>query len=255
MMWLQQNRIEFGHWLTGLKNQLKRQLRSWFGNNQKVSGQRLAPVIEPDCWQRRRSQGLWSDGLWSDGIGADWSTGKRPTGKRPTGKRPIGKEPIGEVLQSNYWAASTAPAETLWQIVTDLADLASWHPLITRTNAPIGQCAKPGLIYKAFSRYLPLPTQIFVERVLPGELLSVRLFPLPGLQERVTYRIVSTLCGTCVLYSVTLSGWLSPLAWPMIKPHATRVAAALVQAAEQATLQSPHARRRLCRTVPNDIFS
>ena len=138
--------------------------------------------------------------------------------------------------ESSYWAESTASAETLWKMVTDLADLSTWHPLITSTNAPRGQRAKPGLIYRAVMPYLPISTQIFVERVLPGELLSIRLFPLPGLQERVTYRIVSTLCGTCVLYSITLSGWLSPLAWPMVKPHATKVAAALVEAAEQHML-------------------
>lgn len=157
--------------------------------------------------------------------------------------------------ESSYWAASTAPAETLWQILTDLADIASWHPLIKSTNAPYGQRAKPGLIYRACSRYFPLSTQVFVERVLPGELLSIRLFPLPGLQERVTYRIVSTLCGTCVLYSMTLSGWLSPLAWPMMRPQSGRVAAALVEAAEEAVLQPTDSRRRLYRVNPKtDIF-
>ncbi len=228
IMWLQQNRIGFARWLTGTRDQLQACLCAWAGSFKGEGARKLDPAGDVDRWQWR------SHGLWDQGVTPDW--------------------PLGDVLESNYWAASTAPAETLWQIVTDLADLASWHPLITRTNAPMGQCAKPGLIYKAFSRYLPLPTQIFVERVLPGELLSVRLFPLPGLQERVTYRIVSTLCGTCVLYSVTLSGWLSPLAWPMVKPHATRVAAALVQAAEQATLQPP-SRRRLYRPNPKtDIF-
>lgn len=157
--------------------------------------------------------------------------------------------------ESSYWETSTAPAETLWQIVTDLADIASWHPLIKSTNAPYGQRAKPGLIYRACNRYFPLSTQVFVERVLPGELLSIRLFPLPGLQERVTYRIVSTLCGSCVLYSMTLTGWLSPLAWPMMKPQSGRVAAALVEAAEQAALQPNDPRRRLYRINPKtDIF-
>ena len=165
-----------------------------------------------------RSQGLW-DGSW--GAGAAFPRENR------------------SACESNYWAASTAPAETLWQLVTNLADLNTWHPLITSTNAPRGQRAKPGLIYRAVMPYLPISTQIFVERVLPGELLSIRLFPLPGLQERVTYRIVSTLCGTCILYSTTLSGWLSPLAWPVIKPHATKVAAALVAAAEQHMSGAP----------------
>jgi hypothetical protein len=166
-----------------------------------------------------RQDGLRSQGLWGDST----------------------------LRESNYWTASTAPAETLWQMVNDLADMASWHPLITSTNAPRGQRAKPGLIYRVCSRYLPLSTQIFVERVLPGELLSVRLFPLPGLQERVTYRIISTLCGTCVLYSMTLSGWLSPLAWPMMRPHAPKVAAALVAAAEQAAFEPEGAQRSLYR--------
>ena len=136
--------------------------------------------------------------------------------------------------EHSYWAASTVPAETLWQTVTNLADVAAWPPLITRTNAPQGQRAKPGLIYRAFSRYLPVSTQIFIERVLPGELLSVRVFPLPGLQERATYRIVSTICGTCVFYSVTLSGW---------------------QAAERAAEQPKTARHRLYPLASQDIFS
>jgi len=136
--------------------------------------------------------------------------------------------------EHNYWVTSTVPAETLWKTVANLADIAAWHPLITGTNAPRGQQAKPGLIYRAFSRYLPGSTQVFVERVLPGELLSVRVFPLPGLQERATYRIVSTICGTCVLYSVTLSGWLTPLVWPMVRPQVDQVATALIQAAELA---------------------
>lgn len=157
--------------------------------------------------------------------------------------------------QRNYWTASTAPAEILWKLVIDLANFASWHPLISSTNAPYGQTAKPGLIYRVCSRYFPLSTQVFVERVQPGELLSIRLFPFPGLQERVTYRIVSTICGTCVLYSITLSGWLSPLAWPMMKPHAVKVAAALVQAAEQETLRPSGTRQRLARyNQQSDIF-
>ena len=158
--------------------------------------------------------------------------------------------------ERNYWTASTAPAEILWQMVVDLAGLASWHPLISSTNAPYGQTAKPGLIYRVCSRYFPLSTQVFVERVQPGELLSIRLFPFPGLQERVTYRIVSTICGTCVLYSITLSGWLSPLAWPMMKPHAVKVAAALVQAAEQETMSPTDSKQRLERyNQQSDLFS
>ncbi len=147
-------------------------------------------------------------------------------------------------MERDYIATSTAPAEILWQIVNNLADMDLWHPLITRTNAPRGQRATPGLIYRAFNRYLLLSTQVFVERVLPGELISVRVFSLPGLQERATYRIVSTLCGTCVLYSVTLSGWLSPLVWPVLRPHVNRVASALVQAAEHAVLHPDQKRTR-----------
>ena len=157
--------------------------------------------------------------------------------------------------ERNYWTASTAPAEIIWQMVTDLTRFAAWHPLISSTNVPYGQTAKPGLIYRVCSRYFPISTRVFVERVQPGELLSIRLFPFPGLQERVTYRIVSTICGTCVLYSITLSGWLSPLAWPMMKPHAVKVAAALVQAAEQETISPTDAKQRLALyNQQSDIF-
>ena len=145
----------------------------------------------------------------------------------------LGRTPISHDL---IRATQVASADTLWHMVNDLADLDMWHPLVTGTNAPRGQQPKPGLIYRAMTRYLPISTQVFVERVLPGELVSMRLFPLPGLQERVTYRIVSTLCGTCVLYSITLSGWLSPFAWPVMKPQMIKVASALVEAAEMETL-------------------
>ena len=190
---------------------------------------------------------IGSDFIGSDLIGSDFSG--------LSNWRSHGQWKDSANRQRNYWTASTAPADILWKMVTDLASFASWHPLISSTNAPYGQIAKPGLIYRACSRYFPLSTQVFVERVQPGELLSIRLFPFPGLQERVTYRIVSTICGTCVLYSITLSGWLSPIAWPMMKPHAVKVAAALVQAAEQESLSPTTSEQKLARyNKRSDIF-
>lgn len=135
-------------------------------------------------------------------------------------------------LVSTYQAISSASVDDLWQKVVNLADV-SWHPLIASTNAPRGLLPKPGLIYRAVTRLIPIPIRIFVERVLPQELLTVRILALPGVEERVTYRVESTVCGTRVSYSVTLRGWLSPLVWSIIKPFAARVAAELVQAAEQ----------------------
>ncbi|MEO0755902.1 MAG: SRPBCC family protein [Cyanobacteria bacterium J06648_16] len=150
-------------------------------------------------------------------------------------------------LERTYEVLSTASVEVLWQKIVDLADVASWHPMITATNAPNGLVAKPGLIYRVFTRWTPLPIQIFVENVLPGELLSVRILPVPGLEERVVYRIESTVCGTRVTYTVRLRGWLSPLAWSFLRPYAARVAIALAQAAEQP--------QSLTRRPYQDIFS
>lgn len=152
---------------------------------------------------------------------------------------------VKRTLERTYQVVSTASVETLWQTVTNLAEMASWHPLITSTNAPNGLMAKPGLIYRVFTRWLPVPVKIFVERVLPGELLSVRIFPVPGLEERVTYRIESTVCGTQVSYSVTLHGWLSPFAWSLLKPYAAQVAAALAAAAEESTRPALTSSRKL----------
>lgn len=132
-----------------------------------------------------------------------------------------------------YQVVSSASADVLWRKVVNLADV-SWHPLLASTNVPKGLIPKPGLIYRAVTRrFIPIPIQIFVERVLPRELLSVRIMAIPGLEERVTYRIESTVCGTCVSYSVTLKGWLSPLVWSLIRPYAARVAEELAHAAEQ----------------------
>ncbi len=147
-------------------------------------------------------------------------------------------------LDRTYQTLSTASVETLWQTLSNLADM-SWHPLIDSTNAPRGLTATPGLIYRVFPRWLPIPVNIFVERVSPGELLSVRLFPMPGLEERVIYRLESTVLGTQISYSVTLRGWLSPLAWSVLKPFAARVASGIAAAAEKAAqkaLTPPHPR-------------
>ncbi len=136
-------------------------------------------------------------------------------------------------LVRSYKQISSASVDELWQKVVDLADV-SWHPLLARTNVPYGLVPKPGLIFQAVTRLGPIPIRIFVERVLPRELLSIRIMAIPGVEERITYQVESTVCGTYVSYSVRLNGWLSPLIWSLIRPHAARVAEALAQAAEQA---------------------
>src|SRR5512147_2177518 len=93
---------------------------------------------------------------------------------RFTQKRSSGFPP----LVSTYQVLSSASVEDLWQKVVNLADV-SWHPLLAKTNAPYGLLPKPGLIYRAVSRLFPISIRIFVERVQPGQLLSVRIFALP----------------------------------------------------------------------------
>ncbi|NDJ19737.1 SRPBCC family protein [Myxacorys almedinensis] len=143
-------------------------------------------------------------------------------------------------LAKTYQAVSTASADVLWEKIIDLDDV-SWHPLLSSTNVPRGLVAKPGLIYEAVTRLSPFPIRIFVERVDPGELLKVRVLAIPGMEERVTYEVKSTLCGTRITYSMTLHGWLSPLIWSIIKPYAARVASDLAQAAEHP---EPELRRK-----------
>ncbi len=144
---------------------------------------------------------------------------------------------VKHTLAKTYRALSTASVDDLWQQISNLADV-SWHPLLARTNLPPGLVAQPGLIYEAVTRLGPFPIRIFVERVDPRALLSVRILALPGLEERVTYEIQSTVCGTCVAYSVTLQGWLSPFIWSLIKPYAARVATKLAEAAEESARQA-----------------
>jgi hypothetical protein len=136
-------------------------------------------------------------------------------------------------LARTYQALSSASVDDLWRKIADLADV-SWHPILASTNVPRGLVVKPGLIYQGFTRLIPIPIQIFVEGVQPGEMLSVRVLVMPGLEEQVTYQVKSTVCGACVSYSVTVRGWLSPLFWSLIRPFAARVASDLAQATEQA---------------------
>jgi hypothetical protein len=138
-------------------------------------------------------------------------------------------------LFRTYRALSTAPVDILWQKLINLADV-SWHPLLSSTNAPRGLIAKPGLIYQVVTRLIPIPVRIFVEHVRPRELLSVRVLAIPGVEQRITYRVESTLCGTYISYSVTLRGWLSPLLWWWIRPYTVRVVHELAQAAEQMSV-------------------
>lgn len=134
-------------------------------------------------------------------------------------------------LVRTYREISSASVDELWQKLVDLADV-SWHPFLKSTNVPYGLVPKPGLIYQAVTRWSPIPIRIFVERVNHKELLSVRILAIPGVEERITYKIESTVCGTCLSYSVTLRGWLSPLIWSLSRPYADRVAKALIDAVE-----------------------
>ncbi|WP_124972444.1 SRPBCC family protein [Aphanothece sacrum] len=135
-------------------------------------------------------------------------------------------------LYKRYRAMSTAPADVLWHKLIDVADV-SWHPLFSKTNVPLGLIAKPGLIYQAVTRLTPIPIRLFVENVRPGELLSLRVLTIPGMEQKITYHVESTLCGTYISYSVTLRGWLSPLIWWLIKPYSASVATELAHAAER----------------------
>ena len=139
-------------------------------------------------------------------------------------------------LVRTYREISPVSVDELWQKLVDLADV-SWHPLFKSTNVPSGLVPKPGLIFQAVTRLSPIPIRIFVERVSPRELLSIRVLAIPGVEERLTYRVESTVCGTCLSYSVTLRGWLSPLIWSFSRPYADRVARALIDAVEEARLR------------------
>ncbi|RUT06713.1 hypothetical protein DSM106972_029700 [Dulcicalothrix desertica PCC 7102] len=146
-------------------------------------------------------------------------------------------------LVRTYREISSASVDELWQKVVDIADV-SWHPLLKSTNVPYGLVPKPGLIYEAVTRLSPIPIRIFVERVNPRELLSIRVLALPGIEERITYKVESTVCGTCLSYSVTLRGWLSPLIWSFSRPYADRVARALVEAVEGTALKAVSRKRK-----------
>lgn len=153
----------------------------------------------------------------------------------PFWKKVYGRSPNTPNLNRfncTYQAFSSASVETLWQMLVNLADV-SWHPLISRADVPRGLVAKPGLIYRVMPRWLPIPMCVFVEQVSPHKLLSIRFFPVPGLEEKVTYRLESTVCGTQVSYSVLLRGWLSPVAWSVLAPCAAPIAAAIARAAER----------------------
>ena len=146
-------------------------------------------------------------------------------------------------LVRHYREISSASRDEIWQKIVDLADV-SWHPLLKSTNVPYGLVPKPGLIFQAVTRFSPIPIRFFVERVNHQQLLSIRVLAIPGVEERVTYQLESTLCGTYLSYSVTLKGWLSPLIWSFSRPYTDRVARALIEAVETTTLQAVTGKRK-----------
>lgn len=75
-------------------------------------------------------------------------------------------------------------------------------------------------------------------------MLSIRVLAIPGIEERVTYQVESTVCGTCLSYSVTLRGWLSPLIWSLSRPYVDRVARSLVEAAEKTALPTVSGKKK-----------
>ncbi|MGB6298070.1 MAG: SRPBCC family protein [Rivularia sp. (in: cyanobacteria)] len=154
-------------------------------------------------------------------------------------------------LVRSYREISSASVDEIWHQVVDLADV-SWHPLFKSTNVPYGLVPKPGLIYQAVTRLSPIPIRIFVERVNPRELLSVRVLAIPGVEERISYKIESTVCGSCLSYSVTLRGWLSPLVWSFSRPYADKVARALIEAVEEAAIQAVSGKRK--STLQSELF-
>jgi hypothetical protein len=146
-------------------------------------------------------------------------------------------------LVRTYREISSASVDELWLKVVDLTDV-SWHPLFKSTNVPLGLVPKPGLIFQAMTRFWPIPIQIFVERVNPKQMLSIRVLAIPGIEERITYQVESTLCGSYLSYSVTLRGWLSPLIWSLSRPYVDRVARSLVESVETAALQAVSGKKK-----------
>jgi hypothetical protein len=147
----------------------------------------------------------------------------------------IKKRAIHWTLVKRYQVLTSASVDLTWQKMSDLTDL-SWHPLIKRTNVPYGLIPKPGLIYQAIHRHIPLPFRIFVEGVLPQRQLSIRILGLPGIEERVTYQIEPSVCGTYISYCVMLRGWLTPLVWSFLQGYAAKVAQQLAEAAEAESI-------------------
>ena len=145
--------------------------------------------------------------------------------------------PKGKVLYcfnqyKTYRIISHAPIDALWQKLSNLADV-SWHPLFFKTNVPRGLIAKPGLIFQAVTRLTPIPIRLFVENVRPGKLLSIRIIALPGIEQKITYQMESTLRGTYITCSVTLKGWLSPFLWWLIHSYCAKMVSELALAVEK----------------------
>ena len=135
------------------------------------------------------------------------------------------------LVYKTYRTVSNAPLDILWHKIINIADV-SWHPLFSKTDLPRGLIAKPGLFYQVVTKLTPIPIRMFVENVRPKELLAIRILAIPGMEQRITYQVESTLCGTYISCSITLKGWLSPLMWWWIRPYCDRVAIKLAQAVE-----------------------
>ena len=149
-------------------------------------------------------------------------------------------------IVKTYRAISTASVDSIWAKLSDMADV-SWNPMLWSTDAPEGLTAKPGLIFRAMSQWLPVPSHLFIEEVQPNQFLSIRILALPGLEERVTYQIAADVKGTFISYSIMLRGWLTPIFWPFLHLSAQRVAIQLAQSNQEK--ENPTSSNWLSRVI------
>lgn len=104
-------------------------------------------------------------------------------------------------------------------------DFAHQCALRTRTQA--------GVYFPSHDALDSVADSDFCRTGITGETVEYSHFGLAGVEERVTYRLESTVWGSQISCSVMLRGWLAPLIWSLIRDSAAGLAARLAVAAEE----------------------
>ena len=109
-----------------------------------------------------------------------------------------------------------APADTVWQVITDFSSYSQWNPFVTACSCDLTVGAPIAMTVRLGEQ---VRDQVeFVSEVVPGELFEYRMKPVGWLLHSYRQHEVCAVNDTTTRYRsiFELNGWISPLVGMML---------------------------------------